>query len=161
MELCLVVTPDDALEGTDSSLLNHAHLALVGEDPSGTLEAGFNKLDVVVKRQIVQSLIRQHCNLTGEDFAIIDLPEDAQKEFVVGLMGKKKSKTTKRSDTPDIEAKPEGKQTRKIKSETDPDTTYEVTIENGQATHCQCVGFRYYKTCKHVDAVQRDLDNPW
>lgn len=162
MELCLVLTPDDALDTADNTILNHTHAALVGDDPSGSLANNFKNLAANTKRYIVQSLIRQHCNLTGENFVVIDLPEDAQKDFIVALIGKK-PKASKRSDTPEIGAKPEKGKTefREVKSETDPNTTYRVTIEDGQVVKCACVGFRYYSACKHAEKVQRELDNPW
>lgn len=159
MDLCLVLNPEDTLDGADNTILNHAHAALIGDDPSGRLADNFKNLAANTKRYMVQSLIRQHCNLTGEEFAIIDLPEDAQKEFVVGLLGKKKA--TKRSDTPDVVAdeKPSGIEYREVKSETDPDTTYRVTVENDKVTKCECVGYRYYQTCKHAERIQKELDN--
>lgn len=163
MELCLVLTPDDLMEGADSTILNHAHAALVGEDPSGTHSDNFKNLATNTKRYVVQSLIRQHCNLTGEEFAVIDLPADAQKDFVVSLIGKPKKGTTKRSDTPDAPAEeaPNEKRFVEVKSETDRDTSYKVTVEGKKAAHCECMGFRYYKTCKHVEKVQKDIDNPY
>jgi hypothetical protein len=37
-----------------------------------------------------------------------------------------------------------------IKSDTIPNHKYRVTLNNGEAIHCQCLGFLFYKRCKHL-----------
>lgn len=162
MNLCLVLSKDDDLSEVPSEVLAHSFSALVGDDALDVLTT-FNSQTKTNKVTTLKALIHQHCVLTSEEFVIVDLPEDVPTVFLTDLTTPKGApKKKKRSDTPNAGGEGDHR-TIEVKSGTDPNVVYNVIVDTNtnKAVSCNCMGFKYYKDCKHLGKAQNEIDMPY